>query len=73
MISGRLTGRRAAPDIKAFGRALVEVEEEEDAVDGTRAEAGGPTEGCLTERLFDDFDFAGAGDTAAIAEFGRSA
>ena len=70
-ISGRLTGRLAAPDIKALGLALVEVEDEVEAAEGTRAEAGGPADGWRAERLFDDFDLTEAGETVAIAEFGR--
>ena len=70
-ISGRLTGRLAAPDIKALGLALVEVDDEVEAAEGTRAEAGGPVDGWRAERLFDDFDLTVAGETLAIAEFGR--
>ena len=74
-ISGRLTGRLAAPDISALGLALVDVEDEVEAADGTRAEvdaeAGGPADGWRAERLFDDFDLTLVGETVAIAELGR--
>lgn len=74
-ISGRLTGRLAAPDISALGLALVAVEDEVEAADGTRAEAeaeaGGAVDGWRVERLFDDFDLTVVGEVVAIAELGR--
>lgn len=78
-ISGFLTGRRAAPDMREFG-LRVEVDEDvvsfgrevEEGFEGIRAEVAG---GWRAERLFEDFDRLTAGERvgAAMAETGRSA
>lgn len=57
--------------MSALGLALVDVEDEVEAADGTRADDGGPAEGWRAERLFEDFDLTVVGETVAIAELGR--
>jgi hypothetical protein len=57
--------------MSALGFALVEVDDEVEAADATRAEAGGTVDGWRAERLFDDFDLTVVGETVAIAELGR--
>jgi hypothetical protein len=57
--------------MSALGFVLVEAEDEVEAADGTRAEAGGAVDGWRAERLVDDFDLTVVGETVAIAEVGR--